>query len=105
MGWESAQDDKGKTYYFNRDTGETSWKKPAEMAPVPVEAKKDKRRSKRESSKRGGMEKKKSKRQSSRSSRRMDGDVGSDLFSSSSNDLGRGSRMSQMSDLSGGESG
>lgn len=31
MGWESAQDANGKTYYFNRGTGETSWKKPAEM--------------------------------------------------------------------------
>ncbi|GMH68808.1 hypothetical protein TL16_g05011 [Triparma laevis f. inornata] len=105
MGWESAQDANGKTYYFNRGTGETSWKKPAEME-VEIQPSKKEKRSSNKDEKRGSgrssSSKRDSKRQSSRQSKRQsqrESDL-SAMYSSQNS----GVRASNMSELSAGAS-
>mmetsp|Transcript_4031 Transcript_4031/g.6045 ORF Transcript_4031/g.6045 Transcript_4031/m.6045 type:complete len:774 (+) Transcript_4031:236-2557(+) len=34
-GWVAFQDDEGREYFYNNDTGETQWERPASMGPPP----------------------------------------------------------------------
>lgn len=90
MGWESAIDGEGKTYYFNRDTGETSWDKPEEYAAK--EERRKSRRAERKQSKRHSKSPKRSKSVKSTGDQDL-----SAMFSSGNSSVSRGSALSSVS--------
>ena len=85
MAWEAAVDGSGKTYYFDRESGETSWDRP------PGFGRRESQRHERKPSKRSSKSPKRSKSHRSRSEKDMDS-----MFSSSNSTASRGSALSEL---------